>query len=92
MDILIPSAAVTVGYEQYLIETEDGESLSGVIASETATSITLRQREGEEHKILRSNLADPPRASRLSMMPEDLEKTVNPQQMADLLVYVKAQE
>ena len=88
MDVLVPSAAITVGYEQYLIETEDGETLSGVISSESANSITLRQREGVERQILRSNLVELPRASKLSMMPEDVEQTITHQQMADLIAFV----
>jgi putative heme-binding domain-containing protein len=87
-DILIPSRAVTAGFSAYLIETQDGETLTGVIANETATSITLRQKEGVEKTILRSQIQSIT-ASTLSMMPEDLEKTINPQQMADLITYLK---
>lgn len=88
-DILNPSAAITAGYSYYLIETVDGESLSGVVANESATAITLRQREGVETTVLRSNI-ESIYASSLSMMPEELEKTITPEQMADLIAFLKS--
>lgn len=88
-DILIPSRTMTAGYAAFNVETEDGETLSGIIVSESATAITLKQREGVEKTILRSNISSV-YASSLSMMPEDLDRTITVQQMADLLAYLKA--
>ncbi len=88
-DILLPSRTVTAGYSAYMIETRDGDSLTGVIANESATAITLRQKDGVETTLLRSQIQTV-YASSLSMMPEDLEQTITPRQMADLIAYLKA--
>jgi putative heme-binding domain-containing protein len=87
-DILMPNQAVETGYVEYLIETNDGLSISGVIARETPTTVTVRRARGEEDTILRSNVKSLYSLS-LSPMPEDVEKTISLQGMADLIAYIK---
>jgi putative heme-binding domain-containing protein len=87
-DILDPSNQITVGYESYTVATGDGRIFTGVLAAETATSITLRREEGAEDTILRRDLEEMESAS-LSMMPEDMEKVVSPQDVADLIGYLR---
>jgi putative heme-binding domain-containing protein len=87
-DVLDPSSQITVGYQNYTVLTEDGRMFTGVLAGETATSITLRKDEGVEQTILRRDI-DEMEASTLSMMPEELEKLVTPQDVADLVAYLR---
>jgi putative heme-binding domain-containing protein len=87
-DVLEPSGQITVGYQNYTVVTEDGRIFTGVLAAETATSITLRKEEGVEQTILRQEI-DEMEASSISMMPEGLEKEVSPQDVADLLGYLR---
>jgi putative heme-binding domain-containing protein len=87
-DVLDPSREITVGYQNYTVLTEDGRIFTGVLAAETATSITLRKDEGVEQTILRRDV-DEMEASSLSMMPEELEKQVQPQEVADLIAYLR---
>ena len=87
-DVLDPSSQITVGYQNYTVVTDDGRVFSGVLAAETATSITLCREEGVEQTILRRNI-DEMEASPISMMPEDLEKQVTPQDVADLIGYLR---
>ena len=87
-DILIPNQALETGYEEYVVETVDGRSLSGVIAEETPTSITIRRAKGEQDTVLRRNVESMYSLS-LSPMPEDLEKSISVQGMADLIAYIK---
>jgi len=87
-DILDPSNQITVGYQNYTVVTEDGRIFTGVLAAETATSITLRKEEGVEQTILRKDI-DEMEASPISMMPEELEKEVSPQDVADLISYLR---
>ncbi|OHB83705.1 MAG: hypothetical protein A2V98_08015 [Planctomycetes bacterium RBG_16_64_12] len=87
-DILDPSNRLTVGYQNYTVVTEDGRIFTGILAVETATSITLRKEEGVEQTILRKDI-DEMEASPISMMPEELEKQVGPQDVADLLGYLR---
>jgi putative heme-binding domain-containing protein len=87
-DILDPAREITVGYQNYSIVTQDGRIFTGVLGSETATSVTLRQEEGAEETILRRDI-DEMEESPLSMMPEELEKLVSPKDVADLIAYLR---
>jgi putative membrane-bound dehydrogenase-like protein len=85
--ILDPNQSVETPFVNYEVVTRDGRELSGVIASEGGTSITLRAAGGTEHVLLRSEIKQIT-SSGLSLMPEGLEQAINPQQMADLIQYV----
>ncbi len=87
-DVLNPSNQITVGYSQYTVFTQAGRIFTGVLAAETATSITLRAEENKETTILRKDI-DEMQASTVSMMPENLEKEVSIQDIADLLGFLR---
>ena len=59
-----------------------------MIAEETVNSITLKL-GGTTEVILRSNIAKT-EASTKSLMPEGLESLLNPQQLADLIAWLRA--
>jgi putative heme-binding domain-containing protein len=61
--------------------------MTGVIAAETATSVTLRRAEDQADTVPRDEI-DQLRSSGLSIMPEGMEKEIDPQAMADLLAYL----
>src|SRR5205823_10288261 len=46
IDILDPSREVDPRFQNYTIVTKKGQTLTGVLASETASSITLKRGEG----------------------------------------------
>ncbi len=87
-DILSPSARITAGFRSYTIATTDGRIVSGVLAAETATSITLRREEGAENTILRKNI-DAMSASDVSLMPENIEREISPQDLAAVIAYLR---
>lgn len=87
-EILDPNLNITPGYETYVIETRSGATVTGVIARESPTAVTLRREEGEEETLLRSNIATL-RVSSVSTMPEGLEEDIDPAAMADLLEYLQ---
>jgi putative heme-binding domain-containing protein len=87
-DVVLPNQVIVAGFEQYHIETLDGQMFSGVIASESANAVTLRMQDGKQHVILRSQI-DRILASKLSMMPENVHEQIQPQQMADLIAFIK---
>jgi putative heme-binding domain-containing protein len=86
--ILDPSREIDPAYRFYLVETKEGESLFGVIASETATSITIRQPFGKENVVFRSHLKRV-EAQPQSIMPEGLESGLTQQQLADLIEFIE---
>jgi len=89
MDILDPNRAMEPNYTNYLVATKDGRVLSGVIASESATSITIRRAEGAEDTLLRQDI-EQLRATGQSLMPEGLERQVGQAEMVDLIEFLKS--
>ncbi len=90
LHILIPEFEITPGFGAYLVETTDGRVLAGLLVGETATQVTLRAALGREETILRSDI-ESLNLSQLSLMPQELEKTMSRQEMADLLAYLKGE-
>jgi putative heme-binding domain-containing protein len=91
MHILIPEAEITPGFAAYALETKSGRVLTGLIASETPTSVTLRQQLGKGETVLRSDIEQLV-SSKLSLMPQALEKTLTKQELADLVAYLKGEQ
>ncbi|MBV6432204.1 MAG: hypothetical protein IANPNBLG_02340 [Bryobacteraceae bacterium] len=87
--ILNPSRSIEPRFVNYIVTTKDGQMFDGVLGSETPGSITLRGGSEEDVTILRSNIEEI-RASNISLMPEDLEKTVSKQGLADVIAYLRA--
>jgi putative heme-binding domain-containing protein len=86
-NILDPNREVAPNYKAFEVETKDDESLIGLVANETATSITLRQAFGKENVILRSQIKKL-QSQENSLMPEGLEAGLKPQDFADLIEYI----
>jgi putative membrane-bound dehydrogenase-like protein len=86
-EILDPNRNVDSRYLEYVAQTKAGRSFNGVLAAETATSITLRGQEGKEQALLRTDIDDLSTNGK-SLMPEGLEKDVGKQDMADLIAYL----
>jgi putative heme-binding domain-containing protein len=90
LHLLAPDHEITPGFAAYTIATKDGRVLTGLITSETPEGLTLRQRLGREETLLRSEI-DEIQASRQSLMPTGLEKSLSRQEFADLLAYLKGE-
>jgi putative membrane-bound dehydrogenase-like protein len=88
-EILDPNRNLDTRYVEYRAAIKDGRTLSGVLAAESATSITLRGQLGKEEVVLRTDL-ESLRGTGLSLMPEGLDKDLTPQDMADLIAYLTA--
>ena len=90
LHIIVPNYEILTGFSAYEIETRDDRSLSGLLASETDTSVTLRMAQGIEESITRSDIRSL-RATDLSLMPEGFEETMSRQDLADLLAFLKGE-
>ena len=86
--ILQPNRVIDSNYISYSVITNEGQVLTGILVTETSTSITLRQAEGKEVTLLRSQV-EALRSNGVSLMPEGLEKNISHQQMADLISFIK---
>ncbi|HLJ11566.1 MAG TPA: PVC-type heme-binding CxxCH protein [Planctomycetaceae bacterium] len=87
LNVLDPNREVNPQYVNYIVVTTEGKSITGLIAAETATSVTLKRQENATDTILRGNI-DELRSTGLSIMPEGLEKQLDQQAMADLIAYL----
>ncbi len=85
--IVTPNAAVEDKYQNYNILLDDGVILSGVIASESTTTLDLSMKDGKQMQILRSRI-ERIQNSGLSMMPDGLHKEISPSDMNHLLAYL----
>lgn len=87
-DVLQPNRAIDNNYVSYSVVTNEGKQLTGIITSDTASSITLKQQEGKIATLLRTDIEEL-RSNGISLMPEGLEKNIPHQDMADLISYIK---
>ncbi|MBI2824468.1 MAG: c-type cytochrome [Planctomycetia bacterium] len=86
-NVLDPNREVNPQYVNYVLSTDDGRTVTGMIDGETATSVTLKRAEGATDTILRVNIVEKV-ASGLSIMPEGLEQQLDKEAMADLIAYL----
>ena len=88
LDVLRPSSQITTGYRSYIIQTENGLIVSGILAAETTNSITLKKEEGKKQTVLRTNI-DEMNAAPVSLMPEGMEKLITPKEMTHLIAFLR---
>ena len=87
IDLFDPNRQVTSDYVAYTLVTRQGEVLTGLIASETAASVTLRRAEGAQDVVLRAQIEEL-RGTGRSLMPEGLEQNLSEDNVADLLAFL----
>ncbi len=87
-DVLVPNQAIDNNYINYLVSTKDGRVLTGILAAETATSVTLKRAEGQTDVVLRKDIEEIA-STGISLMPDGLEKNISVAEMADLLRFLK---
>jgi putative heme-binding domain-containing protein len=86
--VLDPSREVSPQFLDYAVRLTDGRALTGMIANETDAGLTLRRAEKQEEAILRSEIAEITSSGK-SLMPDGLEQKIKPEEMADLIAYLK---
>ena len=102
IDVLDPSSALAHGFTVYSILTSNGRVHTGLLASDSATSVTLRSAAEPtaapgtaavvETTILRKDI-DEMRALSKSLMPDGMEKELTPQDVGeDAMIYKIVEE
>ncbi|MFO0876871.1 MAG: c-type cytochrome [Gemmataceae bacterium] len=86
-NIIDPSAAIREEYMTFIIQMDDGRLLTGIVAGQDKTTVTLKDPEGKLIRLNRARIEDM-RASPISLMPEDQLKTLKEQQVRDLFAYL----
>ena len=86
-EIVMPAENVEPRYLQYQVETESGEVVEGVRASEDEESLTIRQSDGSQVRIERGTIIDLKVGG--SPMPSGFGSQLAPEQIADLIEYLQ---
>ena len=89
--ILDPSREVPPQFSHWKAETDTGTEHDGIVVSETPTMVTLRQGGGVETTFQRSKLKSLHNEDS-SLMPEDLQVGLKPQDLANLLRFIETLE
>lgn len=89
LNILDPNREVKPQFLGYVVVLDSGRTLTGMIAAETANSLTLRKADGTSETTLRVNIEEI-KSTGISFMPEGLEQQLDKAAMADVLAYLNS--
>lgn len=87
VSILNPSAAISHNYESYILVTDRGRTVTGLLISKTEESVTLRTKEGLDRKVATESIEELVK-QKISLMPQDLQKLLTAEQLVDLVEYL----
>jgi putative membrane-bound dehydrogenase-like protein len=85
--ILYPSAGISHNYESYLIITSEGQTVNGLLVSETDQEIRLKNEEGIERVVKTEDILEK-KKQEMSMMPADIQKLITEQELVDMVEYL----
>lgn len=86
-NVFDPSAVIGPGYQARTLVTDDGRVLTGLPVEESDQRVVLKIQGGKTETIPRDRI-EAYAVSEMSMMPEDLEKQLKPQEIADLFAFL----
>jgi putative membrane-bound dehydrogenase-like protein len=89
--IVFPSASLVQNYEPVAIVTADGRVFNGLIQRETKDELVLATGPDKEARLARNEIEAIQR-SKVSIMPAGLDKQLTPQQLADLVEFLKTRK
>ncbi len=86
--ILDPNREVDPKYASYSVLLEDGRVFAGIIVEESSSQIVLAEAGGKKHTLARSEI-EQLRSAGISLMPTGLEQQITPEQMSQLIGFLK---
>jgi putative heme-binding domain-containing protein len=87
--IAFPSASFVRSYEPVLVITDDGRQVNGLVREESAAEIVLATAADKTERIAREEI-EAMRPGTLSVMPQGLDTQLTPQELADLVEFLKS--
>jgi putative membrane-bound dehydrogenase-like protein len=87
--ILLPSKAISHGYEAYLVETVQGQTYLGFLVEDNDKQVVLRDQKGQLIRVPKGDVETLQKQT-VSLMPELVLKDVTAQDAADLLAYLSS--
>ncbi len=86
-NVFDPSLVIGAAYQARTVVTSDGRALTGLLVEDSQERVVLKMQGGKLETIAREDV-EQMAVSRLSMMPEGLEKQLKPEELADLFSYL----
>jgi putative membrane-bound dehydrogenase-like protein len=87
--IVFPSASFARSYEPVVVTTRSGRVHSGLLRSDPPDGVVLATSANEEVRIPRQDIQDM-QPGTVSIMPSGFDELLTPQELADLLAFLKA--
>lgn len=86
-NVFDPSLVIGASYQARTVITADGRILTGLLAEDNEQRIVLKTQGGKLEIVPREDVEEIA-ISKLSLMPEGLEKQLTPEQLADLFAFL----
>jgi len=86
-NVFDPSLVIGAAYQGTTVATADGRVLTGLLVEQGPQGVVLKM-QGGKRETVPAGQVDEVKVSPLSLMPEDLEKQLQPQELADLFSYI----
>ncbi len=87
-NVFDPSLVIGASYQARTVVTADGRVLTGPGGRRQSRSVSCSSMQGGKQEVIPRGEIDVMKTSALSLMPEDLEKQLKPQELADLFAYI----
>lgn len=87
--VVYPSASFVRNYESVAVETSDGRVVIGLLTRETPEAIYIRTPQKEEVRVPRSDV-ESVSPSKLSIMPQGLDKIMTNEELRDVIAYLQS--
>lgn len=85
--VLEPSAGISVGYETYSVDLKSGDEAYGLLVSDSADEIAIKDAKGIVTHYKKSEVANR-RKLKVSLMPTGLQQGMSAQEFADLIAFL----
>jgi putative heme-binding domain-containing protein len=89
--ILFPSASFVRSYETVIVSTKDQKTFSGIPKKDSPDEMILVIAADKEVRIPREEIEEV-RPGKVSIMPDGLDKQLTPQELADLIAFLKSRK
>ncbi|HJN09297.1 MAG TPA: c-type cytochrome [Pirellulaceae bacterium] len=86
-NVFDPSLVIGAAYQARTVITTEGRVLTGLVAEDNEQRLVLKIQGGKQEVVPRDKV-DEVVVSKLSLMPEDLEKQLKPQELVDLFQFL----
>jgi putative heme-binding domain-containing protein len=86
-NVFDPNLVIGAGYRAVVVVTKDGRVLTGLLAEDNPRRVVLKMQGGKLETVARDDV-ETLRVSNISLMPEQLENQMQPQEIVDLFTFL----